>query len=250
MEVRLPAVAGTFYPADPNRLASQVSGFLSAASVWEGGHPRALIVPHAGYIYSGPIAASAYVTVDPTKVRRVVLVGPSHFVRFRGVALPGARAFRTPLGDVPVADADLPVVPSAHAREHSLEVQLPFLQTILGDFDLIPLAVGDATVTEVAASLEPHFEDPGSLIVISSDLSHYLTYEEAYRVDGKTVRSIERGEGDALGREAACGLRGIQGVLVYAGRHALEVKLLDLRNSGDTQGDRSRVVGYAAFWIG
>jgi len=250
MHVRAPAVAGMFYPADPIRLASQVSEFLAAAPVPVDGHPRALIVPHAGYVYSGSIAATGYRTVDPSRTHRVVLVGPSHYLRFAGLAVPDADVFRTPLGDVPIASSDLPVSAAAHAREHSLEVQVPFLQTVLGEFDLLPIAVGDATSGDVAEALDLHADERDTLIVISSDLSHYLRYEQAAKKDRTTAERIERQEGELLDRDAACGLRGIQGGLLYARRHDLEVHLLDLRNSGDTQGDRSRVVGYGAFWIG
>ncbi len=250
MDVRLPVVAGTFYPADAQRLSTVIQGFLDAAQVRIESHPRALIVPHAGYIYSGPIAASAYVTIHPEQVRRVVLVGPSHFVWLRGLAVPGVDAFRTPLGDVPVCGTNVNVVPAAHAREHSLEVQLPFLQTVLGSFDVVPIVVGDAHPQEVADVLDLYAADPKVLIVISSDLSHYLSYEQARLVDEQTAEAIQERAGERIGQYDACGLRGIQGILLYATRHDLHVRLLDLRNSGDTQGDRSRVVGYGAFWIG
>lgn len=250
MRVRAPAVAGMFYPAEPDRLAAQVSGFLAEAETVITDHPRALIVPHAGYIYSGPIAASAYRSIDANRTHRVVAVGPSHFVRFRGLAAPDADVFRTPLGDVPIVENDLPSHAAPHVREHSIEVQVPFLQAVLDGFSLLPIAVGDATPGEVSTALELYSEDPETLLVISSDLSHYLPYEEAVALDARTAESITRRDGEALGPNAACGLRGIQGILSYARRHDLEVRLLDLRNSGDTQGDRSRVVGYGTFWIG
>ena len=250
MEVRLPAVAGTFYPADTLRLRGLIEGFLAVTPTRIESHPKALIVPHAGYIYSGAIAASAYVTIHPDEVTRVVVVGPSHFVWLRGLAGPGVDAFRTPLGDVPVDGAGFAAAPEAHLREHSLEVQLPFLQTVLGSFDLVPLVVGDAHPREVADALEHCATDPGTLIVISSDLSHYLPYEQARFIDERTADAIQQRAGDRLGRNDACGLRGIQGVLLYAKHHDLQVRLLDLRNSGDTQGDHARVVGYGAFWIG
>lgn len=250
MEVRLPAVAGTFYPADARRLRSLIEGFLGVTPIRIESHPHALIVPHAGYIYSGAIAASAYATIHPDEVSRVVIVGPSHFVWLRGLAGPGVDVFRTPLGDVPVDGLGFPTAPAAHAREHSLEVQLPFLQTVLGQFEIVPLVVGDADPQEVADALDPCAADPGALIVISSDLSHYLPYEQARLVDERTAEAIQQRAGERLGANDACGVRGVQGVLIYAKHHDLQVRLLDLRNSGDTQGDRSRVVGYGAFWIG
>jgi hypothetical protein len=250
VNVRLPVVAGTFYPADPQRLRSLVEEFLAAAPVRADSHPRALIVPHAGYAYSGPVAASGYVTIHSEQVSRVVMVGPSHFVGFRGLATPGVEAFRTPLGDVPVHGGEFPALPAAHAREHSLEVQLPFLQVVLTDFDIVPLVVGNAHPREVAEALDPYATDPSVLIVVSSDLSHYLPYDQAQFIDEETAEAIRQRTGERLGPKDACGLRGIQGVLVHARRHDLQVRILDLRNSGDTQGDRDRVVGYGAFWIG
>jgi AmmeMemoRadiSam system protein B len=167
--------------------------------------------------------------------------------------LPGCDAFRTPLGDVPVVvrggDGNA-IVPAAHTREHSLEVQLPFLQTVLDEFELIPLTVGEADPEDVADALERFGTDADTLIVISSDLSHYLSYDQARRVDTQTAELIEALQGESLRRDSACGLRGIQGLLLFARQHGLRVRLLDLRNSGDTQGDRSRVVGYGAFWVG
>lgn len=251
MKVRPAAVAGAFYPADAETLSTMVNGFLAAVPPGVASQPKAVIVPHAGYIYSGPIAASAYATIRAEGIRRVLLLGPSHFVWFPGLALPGAEFFRTPLGDIPiVSESDYPIVPAAHAREHSLEVQLPFLQMVLGPFELMPLAVGEAPIEEVADALERHGTPADTLIVVSSDLSHYLSYEEACRIDERTAGLIEHRRGEDVPREAACGLRGIQGLLVFAERHDLDVRRLDLRNSGDTQGDRSRVVGYGAFWVG
>lgn len=252
MRVRPPAVAGTFYPADPVRLRGMIEGFLDGAATSPHNHPKAIISPHAGYIYSGPVAAAAYAELDPDEVRRVVLLGPSHYVWFQGMALPGVDAFRTPLGDVPLADpmpVQLPVVASAHTREHSLEVQLPFLQVVAAEFDLVPIAVGDADSRSVADAIEEAAGGPETLIVVSSDLSHYLDYEAARHVDSVTAEHIVRGEGSALARESACGLRGIQGILLFAKRHGMGIRLLDLRNSGDTAGDRDRVVGYGAFAI-
>lgn len=253
MRVRLPAVAGTFYPQDPVQLRGMIEGFLASAKVDITRHPKAIITPHAGYIYSGPVAAMAYATLNRDIVHRVVVIGPSHFVWLEGLALPGVDSFRTPLGDIPLVDplpVQLPVIPSAHAREHSIEVQLPFLQVVLDEFDLIPLVVGDAEPALVADTLEALQGGPETLIVVSSDLSHYLGYEDARRVDSITASRIVKGQGNALARHSACGLRGIQGVLQFAERHQLSVRLLDLRNSGDTAGDKDQVVGYGAFAIG
>lgn len=259
--VRSPAVAGMFYPADPGELAHDVQQLL--AQVQTGTVrpfdqiPKALIVPHAGYIYSGPIAATAYATLRDaaSRIRRVVLLGPTHRVAVRGLALPGADAFDTPLGRVTLdtdgvrAIAHLPQVsisPQAHALEHSLEVQLPFLQSVLSDFTLLPLAVGMATAEEVAEVLEAVWGGDETLILISSDLSHYLPYATAQRVDKKTAQSILELR-QPIAHDHACGGTPISGLIVAAQKHHLAPHLLDLRNSGDTAGSHDQVVGYAAF---
>ncbi len=253
---RSPAVAGMFYPADARQLAHEVQQLLAVAHP----HaliPKALIVPHAGYIYSGAIAATAYATLRPiaAHIRRVVLLGPAHRVALRGLALPEADAFDTPLGRVMLdmaavrAIAHLPQVSvsaQAHALEHALEVQLPFLQSILPDFTLLPLAVGMASAEEVAEVLDALWGGEETLIVISSDLSHYLPYATAQRVDGATVQSIMDLH-QPIAHECACGGTPISGLIIAAQKHHLTAHLLDLRNSGDTAGARDRVVGYAAF---
>ena len=280
--IRRPAVAGTFYPADPGRLREQVEELLagSAASGLaaplpapgrssEGpathagepvpsGPPKAIIAPHAGYIYSGPIAASAFKTLEPLrgKIRRVVLVGPSHFVPFAGLALPGADAFETPLGEVPI-DADgvarvgeFPQVvslPAAHGREHGLEVELPFIQSVLGEVEIVPMVTGSAAPEEVAEVIEALWGADETLIVISSDLSHFYDYETALRLDASTAESITEMCPAELGEGSACGRLAIQGLLLAARRRDARVTLLDLRNSGDTAGPRNEVVGYGAF---
>lgn len=256
--IRPPAVAGSFYPGRPERLADDVKSLLSAARPpIRDTAPKALIVPHAGYIYSGPIAASAYACLAAGRdtIRRVVLLGPVHRVPIRSMALPQADAFETPLGIVAVdrqaADSirHLPQVETndaAHAWEHSLEVQLPFLQAVLADFSLVPLAVGNATGSEVAEVLEILWGGPETLIVVSSDLSHYLPYEAARRTDRATSDAILRLD-VPIDHEQACGGTPVNGLLLSAQRHHLQAELLDLRNSGDTSGDRSRVVGYGAF---
>ena len=253
---RTPAVAGMFYPADPRQLAHDVQQLLTAARP----HaliPKALIVPHAGYIYSGAIAATAYAALRPiaAHIRRVVLLGPTHRVAVRGLALPEADAFDTPLGQVMLDTAaartiahlpQVTVSAQAHALEHSLEVQLPFLQSILPDFTLLPLAVGMASAEEVAEVLDALWGGEETLIVISSDLSHYLPYATAQRVDGETVQSILDLR-QPIAHDHACGGTPISGLIVAAQKHQLTPHLLDLRNSGDTAGSRDRVVGYAAL---
>jgi AmmeMemoRadiSam system protein B/AmmeMemoRadiSam system protein A len=230
---------------------------LLADAVGSTERPKALIAPHAGYIYSGPIAASAYAQLAPLadRIRRVVLLGPAHRVALRGLALPGAAAFETPLGEVEIDEAavaelrDLPQVvqsPAAHALEHSLEVQLPFLQTVLREFRLLPLAVGDASTDEVAEVIDRLWGGDETLIVISSDLSHYLSYADACRIDRSTVDTVLALE-PVLDHAQACGATPINGLLRAARAHGLAPRLNDLRNSGDTAGDRSRVVGYASI---
>jgi AmmeMemoRadiSam system protein B len=254
--VRSPAVAGSFYPAAAPVLAQQVDRFVERAPDRQAPRPAALIVPHAGYIYSGPVAASAYARLRPLKgqVRHVLLLGPCHFVPMNGIAHPDADALRTPLGDVPLddvllerAEATHHVIPSAmaHRREHSLEVQLPFLQRVLGDFDVLPLVVGTASPEEVADVLDALWMED-VLPIISSDLSHYLPYEAARQVDADTAHHILQLEGPLDG-ERACGAAAINGLLLVARRRGLHAELLDLRNSGDTAGDRQEVVGYGAF---
>jgi len=254
---RLPAVAGLFYPDDPYELRAVVRGFLDAAAPLPPGRPKVLIVPHAGYVYSGPVAASAYrgLVGLADSIERVVLAGPSHRVPVPGIAVPEVAAFDTPLGRVPL-DAEtvarllsLPHVYGTnlpHRMEHSLEVQLPFLQMTLEDFKLVPLAVGDASAATVAAVLEACWGGPETLIVISTDLSHYRDYDSARRADTATARAILQREDD-FRDEQACGCRLLNGLMRIARARDLRVEELDLRNSGDTSGDRSRVVGYGAF---
>jgi MEMO1 family protein len=254
--VRATAVAGTFYPGSAAQLARDVDAMLDAARDIAGPAPKALIVPHAGYLYSGPVAATAYRTLRAARniVRRVVLLGPAHRVAVRGLALPAAHAFATPLGEIPI-DQDLadrvrrlPEVcehARCHAPEHALEVQLPFLQRVLGDFTLLPLVVGDATPSAVAEVLRAVWGGPETLIVISSDLSHYLPYEAASRVDRATCDQVLAAD-PTLTHEQACGATPVNGLIEALSGTGLEATLVDLRNSGDTAGDRGRVVGYAA----
>lgn len=256
--LRPPAVAGMFYPLDPWDLEREVRGYLESARDQAGeGTIKALIVPHAGYVYSGPIAASAYAALTPLarNIQRVVLLGPTHRTAIRGLALAAAQAYATPLGTIPVdnsargslADlAQVAVSDTPHALEHSLEVQLPFLQLVLGKFSLVPLAVGSASPVEVAQVLERLWGGAETLIVISSDLSHYLPYGEARTRDQATCQRILEGQAD-IRHDQACGATPINGLLLAARKRHLFPRLLDLRNSGDTAGDKSRVVGYGAF---
>lgn len=255
--VRPPAVAGLFYPGERGELSRTVSDMLAAAAPHAGKPPKAIIAPHAGYIYSGPIAASAYALLAPLRdvVKRVVLLGPTHRVAVRGLALPASRQFATPLGAVEI-DADaiqqlrgLPQVgvsEEAHALEHSLEVHVPFLQTVLADFKLVPLAVGYASAEEVAQVIEALWGGPETLIVVSSDMSHYLPYGEAQGIDRATAESVLELD-TQIDHDQACGATPVTGLTLAARGHKLKPELLDLRNSGDTAGDKSRVVGYASF---
>jgi AmmeMemoRadiSam system protein B len=260
MSVRLPAVAGLFYPEDPQELRALLAEYLDAAEEREAiaPPPKAMVVPHAGYIYSGPIAASAYVSLKPAaaQIERVVLLGPAHRVAVSGLAVPSSTAFRTPLGDVPIdreAVARALTLPQvkvndrAHAPEHSLEVHLPFLQTLLPRFALVPLVVGDAAPAEVGQVLDLLWGGAETLVVVSSDLSHYLDYQSARRIDACTAQAIEKLQIDDVGYEQACGRNPINGLLAVAPAHNLHVETVDLRNSGDTAGDKHRVVGYGSF---
>jgi len=258
MDIRRPAVAGLFYPAEAAELRDAVDRLLKRANAARPvPPPKALIVPHAGYVYSGPTAASAYAALAPiaARVRRVVLLGPAHRAYISGLALPRAQEFETPLGTVAI-DAEagavaraLPHVSEsdhAHAGEHSLEVQLPFLQRVLPSFKVVPFVVGDATASMVATVLDALWGGDETLVVVSSDLSHYHRYQDAQALDRATADTILAG-GPELDHEQACGATPINGLLAAARRRGIRPELIDLRNSGDTAGDRSRVVGYAAF---
>ena len=259
--VRPAAVAGSFYPADSRALRSLIHGYLDAAretpaapDPW----PKALIVPHAGYMYSGQVAAAAFVRVEAARelVSRVVLIGPSHRLRFAGLAVPSSTAFATPLGAVDVDETArrqiltfpfVDVLDDAHHCEHSLEVQLPFLQEVLGAFAVLPIAVGHASSAQVEQVLEAVWGGDETLIVVSSDLSHYFDYDTARRMDAATASAIEFLKPEGIGPEDACGRTGVQGLLTAARRHELEARTLALRSSGDTAGGRAEVVGYGAW---
>ena len=255
--IRRPAVAGVFYPEDARELHRMVQEYLGAARV-SGAPPKAIIAPHAGFVYSGPVAGSAFAQLAALKDRitRVVMAGPSHRLPFRGIAAADADFFATPLGIVPVDRAaiaslgDLPQVvamAAAHAQEHSLEVHLPFLQEVLGEFSIVPLVVGDAHQREMAEVLGRLWGGPETLIAISSDLSHYHDYETARRLDEATSSAIERLHPQDIRPEHACGRLPIVGLLEVAREQRLAARTLDLRNSGDTAGPRDEVVGYGAY---
>ncbi|NNK99135.1 MAG: AmmeMemoRadiSam system protein B [Xanthomonadales bacterium] len=256
--IREPAVAGVFYPADADELRATVQAFMKRAEPRRGPTPKALIVPHAGYVYSGPVAATAYAGLLPYRdcYKRVILLGPSHRVAIRNLASSGADVFRTPLGDIALdrkAIASLDesttrIDDDAHEFEHSLEVHLPFLQCTLGSFSLVPLVVGGAAPETVAAVISSLWGGSETLIVVSSDLTHYLDYDTAQKRDMRTCGAIEQLDAGRIDHDDACGVTPVRGLLIEARRRSLQVNTLDLRNSGDTAGDKDRVVGYGA-WV-
>lgn len=256
--IRLPAVAGTFYPVDNVELSSSVDAMLQARE-GQDPCPKVIIAPHAGHVYSGLIAAAAYCRLKNADlpITRVVLLGPSHRVGFKGVAATSCTAYKTPLGEIPIDSAAVQTIlqlpgigflDEAHTHEHSLEVHLPFLQRVLGSFSLVPLVVGDATVEEVASVINALWGGPETLLVISSDLSHFHPYTEAQEIDARTSAKILALESDLVG-EQACGARPINGLLHVLKNKGLKVEQLEVRNSGDTAGDKSRVVGYGAYIV-
>ncbi|HLI11138.1 MAG TPA: AmmeMemoRadiSam system protein B [Alphaproteobacteria bacterium] len=251
------AVAGFFYPDDPTELARVVGDYLGTHAETSPA-PKAIIAPHAGYIYSGPVAASVYARLRSAKgrVRRVVLIGPAHRVALRGLAAPRATSFATPLGELPVdrealeqilALPQVSLSDEAHRLEHSLEVQLPFLMATLGPVAIVPLVVGDARGTEVAEVIEALWDSDETLVAISSDLSHYHDYQTARRMDAATSAAIEALDEERIGWDQACGQVAIAGLLQVARKRGLTARTLDLRNSGDTAGPRNEVVGYGAY---
>jgi AmmeMemoRadiSam system protein B len=251
-------VAGQFYPGDGQTLRTSVSRLLAAAPASTTPAPKALIAPHAGYIYSGQVAAAAFAALRDRAqaVTRVVLIGPAHYVPVRGIAIPTSDAFETPLGHVPVdrealaALTDLPFVVPAdapHVPEHALEVELPFLQALLGSFAVVPLLAGNAIPQQAAAVLRRLWGGPETLFVVSSDLSHYHDYDTARRLDAATAAAIERGDWESLGPDQACGFLAVAALLLEAHARGLAAQRLALCNSGDTAGSRDRVVGYGAW---
>lgn len=259
--VRQPAMAGLFYPGNANELSNEVTRYLRDArreSQYLQLAPKALIVPHAGYVYSGVIAAKAYVTLHniAEQVERVVLIGPAHRVKLRGLAVSNMQYFRTPLGDILIDQAamgtlltppQVQIMDAAHWQEHSLEVQLPFLQVVLNDFSLIPLVIGDTTPAEVDQVIESLWGGPETLIVISSDLSHYQDYATAQCMDQSTCKAIEHFKSDQIDSSRACGCIAVNALLRIARRKGMNVHTLGLCNSGDTSGDKQRVVGYGSW---
>jgi len=273
-KIRRPVVAGLFYPANPDQLRDEVRGYLDQAGQEQerhppaqthsgsgaSSHPKALIAPHAGYVYSGLTAAHAFVTLaeQAEQIKRVILLGPSHQVAFSGLATTGVDAMATPLGEVSV-DRDacemieekfdcVQHLEEAHAGEHSLEVELPFLQVVLGDhFSVVPIVVGDATAYPISQVIDSLWGHDETVIVVSSDLSHYQDYELANRLDRTTAEAIQSLRPEAVSAHGACGHKPIQGLLTTAAHHHLKVVTLHLCNSGDTAGPRDRVVGYGAF---
>jgi len=256
-QVRTAAVAGQFYPGDRTRLQREVEALLNAART-DAPCPKALIAPHAGYIYSGSVAARGYARVrnGADRISRVVLLGPSHRVGFRGIATTGADRYATPLGQIPLDKAAIRIAESlpgvvrmdeAHAREHSLEVHLPFLQRCLDDFLLAPMVVGQAEPEPVAALIDALWGGPETLVVVSSDLSHYLPYEEARGKDAATAALIE-GRATDISPDRACGCKPLNGLMQVLRRRGLGVETVQVLNSGDTAGGPDRVVGYGT-WV-
>jgi AmmeMemoRadiSam system protein B len=256
---RRPAVADAFYPGNSKQLHQMVNQYLDDAKT-DAKVPKAIIAPHAGYIYSGSIAASAYARLKKAhdRITRVVIIGPSHRVAFRGLAVSRAETFVTPLGNIPVDQeavqtiVQLPFVEyieQAHTYEHCLEVQLPFLQETLDAFKIVPIVAGDASPEQVGQVIDALWGGDETLIVISSDLSHYHDYTTAKRFDKSTSQAIEQRQYELLSGESACGRVPITGLLKVAREKSLPVKTIDLRNSGDTAGDKARVVGYGAYVI-
>lgn len=260
-QVRPAVQAGRFYPATPEALVSAVRGYLAEGLKGPFSRCKAVIAPHAGMSYSGSVAGSAFAAwqSDADRVRRVVLLGPSHWVDFRGIALPEARAMATPLGEVPLDEPAVDLIlqlpgvmtyHAAHTPEHCLEVELPFLQVLFRDFTIVPLVVGRETDDRVQAVIEALWGNEETRFVISSDLSHYLDYDSARRFDQGTAGSIVALTGSELTPRRACGYRPIRGFLDAALAHGLKGAAVDLRNSGDTAARKNEVVGYGAFHFG
>ncbi|CDB54105.1 MAG: AmmeMemoRadiSam system protein B [Alphaproteobacteria bacterium] len=257
-KTREPAVAGIFYASELRQLDSEVEHYLSAEIRPGTARPEILIVPHAGYVYSAPVAAQAYLQLKnyAGKIKNVILVGPSHRVAFKGIAASSADEFKTPLGKVQVnrelmdrivaANAAVRILDDAHRQEHSLEVQLPFLQKVLGRFKIVPLVYGDVSAEELARVLEPYVTDAGTVIIVSADLSHYFDYDTARALDGKTAGLIEQNRPE-IENHMSCGATGINAALLLAAEKHLRPETLELANSGDTVGDRDSVVGYGAW---
>lgn len=258
MDIRLPAVAGVFYPSDAAVLREDITRYLNAVPDLPAERPKAIVSPHAGFMYSGPVAAFAYAAVRPyaPDIRRVVLLAPAHRFPFRGLAVPSVDIFRTPAGDVRIDTAliekllendTVNVLDVAFDNEHAIEVQLPFLQQVMADFSLAPILVGDAQDEDVAGVVDAIWGGEETLVVISSDLSHYLDYESARQRDDRTRMAIEGMAPEQLSSHDACGFLPLRGLLKVARRKGLRMETLDMRNSGDTAGSREQVVGYGSY---
>lgn len=255
-KVKLPAVAGKFYPSDATELRHMIETFLADSPYSRVPQPKAIIAPHAGYIFSGPIAGNAYrVLSGMTQIKQVILIGPSHYVYVEGAALSSSAFFQTPLGQVPVSQEfnqallklpQVEILDEAFQQEHSIEVQIPFLQVLLPGVSIVPILVGRSDQSVVANIIELFWEREDTLFIISTDLSHYHDYATAVNIDQKTMRSILLLDANSIAPEQACGCFAVKGLLDVAKKYHMESKLLDLRNSGDTQEDKNRVVGYSA----
>ena len=256
--IKQPCVDGYFYPGNPEILKKTVHTLIMKAKSYDIEPPKAIIAPHAGYVYSGPVAATIYKTLIPSKdlIKRVVLLGPAHRLAFNGIATTNCEGFATPLGNVPIdlkaitsvlSLPNIQVLEHAYDMEHSLEVQLPFLQVILSNFSLVPFVVGNAKADDVANLILHLWGGPETLIVISSDLSHYYDYATAQNFDLAASKAITDLAADDLKDHHACGRLPIKGLLLASAKLQLQAQVLDLRNSGDTAGAKDRVVGYGAY---
>ena len=255
---RHPAVAGLFYSDNAQQLRNDVHYYLSKSTTDQAIAPKAMIVPHAGYIYSAQAAAEGYQLLTPyaDTIQRVVLLGPSHRVGFYGLALPTHSSFSTPLGDINVdkktadqlVESGLAIYfDEAHQLEHSLEVQLPFLQCVLHEFEIVPIVVGGSDAETVSKAIDTVWGGSETLIIVSSDLSHYHPYQQAQAMDQKTALAIEQFDDQNIHHDQACGATPVRGLLISAKRHGLHIQRIALCNSGDTAGEKDRVVGYGTF---
>jgi MEMO1 family protein len=246
MNIRKASVAGAFYPEEKGELKSMIAGFLKEVPTQHlSGELKAVIVPHAGYEYSGQIAAYAYSLIAKTGAKKVVLLGPSHYLYFFGIAADANTHWETPLGKTALTKNNVQKIPQAHVQEHSLEVQLPFLQSVLKDFEILPILAGDEDPKDIAEQVKPLISD--ALLVISSDLSHYHNYESAKRLDIAACRAVEKLDLKSLESSEACGRIPIMAAVNLAKDFGWKSKLLCYKNSGDVTKDRSKVVGYASF---
>lgn len=258
VKTRNPAVAGIFYASEPKKLDSEVAHYLTSDFRQSTVRPKILIVPHAGYQYSASVAAKAYLQLQKFsgKIKNVILVGPSHRVAFNGIAVSSADDFKTPLGNVALNkeiigemiknNHDVLYYDAAHQEEHCLEVQLPFLQKVLNKFKIVPLVYGNISPEKLAVALEPYLQDDKNIVIISADLSHYYNYDTAKDIDAETADKINSRE-PSLTEHMSCGATGINAALILAKKDHLHPDMLELANSGDTSGDKERVVGYGAW---